>query len=113
MLLPNINICESKKDEKKKFVFERVETLEDGSWVSIIQLSIMQYQIFFLVLQNCFNNMASPKYTDDDVSKYLYGMRKGLFSEYRPTNPIAEYISQNSQREPDILRRLYEVSSST
>ena len=49
--------------------------------------------------------MSSSHSVEEDLKKYFYATTKGGgFS-----NPIAEYILTNSQREPDVLRRLHEV----
>ena len=49
--------------------------------------------------------MSSSHSLEEDLKNYRYTTTKaGGFS-----NPIAEYIWTNSQREPDVLRRLHEV----
>jgi hypothetical protein len=44
----------------------------------------------------------------DELRKYLVTTAKGTFDEF--INPIGEYIRESSVREPDVLRRLHEVS---
>ena len=53
-------------------------------------------------------SQTSDKDKLNDVSKFLF--KVGKSAEYHEfTNPIGEYITANSAREPDILRRLHEV----
>ena len=51
---------------------------------------------------------TADEFRIDDVSKFLFKAKKGAhYHEF--TNPIEEYIMENSAREPEILRRLHEV----
>ena len=53
--------------------------------------------------------MTSKQSVGDDNLKYLFKMGKVENGGTFYSNPIAEYMGENSQREPDVLRRLREV----
>ena len=53
--------------------------------------------------------MATNQTVGNDNLKYLFKMGKVADGGTFYSNPIAEYMGENSQREPDVLRRLREV----